>query len=134
MSEKRVRVIKPFTNSFGQVIEPGMPVFVVTVCTGRTSITKGEYVGYIERDVDRFNRETRALETVKEPFVQARVEYDKAYYAYKDTGERVNWKTFTSNVAGNCVWLSEKAHRITTLQYNRILRADSSLDELAAVV
>ena len=132
MSEKRERIVKPFTNSFGQVIEPGMPVFVVTVCTGRTSITKGEYVGYIERDVDRFNRETRALEAVKEPFVQARVEYDKAYYVYKDTEERVNWKTFSSN--RDCEWRSEKAHRITTLNYNRILRADSSAEDLAAAV
>lgn len=132
MSEKRERIVKPFTNSFGQVIEPGMPVFVVTVCTGRTSITKGEYIGYIERDVDRFNGETRVLETIKEPFVQARVEYDKAYYVYKDTEERVNWKTFSSN--RDCEWRSEKAHRITTLQYNRILRADSSLEEMAKAV
>ena len=132
MSEKRERIVKPFTNSFGQVIEPGMPVFVVTTCTKRTYITKGEYVGYIEREVYRYNRETKDLVAVPESFVQARVEYDKAYYVYKDTEERVNWKTFTSN--RECEWRSEKAHRITTLQYNRILRADSSLDEMAKAV
>lgn len=134
MSEKRERIVKPFTNSFGQVIEPGTPVFVVTVCTGRTSITKGEYVGYIERDAYVYDQEQKTYVSKIAPFVQARVEYDKAYYAYKDTGERVDWKTFTSDVAGKCVWMSEKAHRITTLNYNRILRADSSLDEMAAVV
>ena len=133
MSEKRERIIKPFTNSFGQVIEPGTPVFVVTVCTGRTSITKGEYVGYIERGVDRFNRETRELETIKEPFVQARVEYNLTKIVYKDTGERVNWSTFVRG-ARETECVTEKAHRITTLQYNRILRADSSLEEMAAAI
>lgn len=132
MSEKRERIIKPFTNSFGQVIEPGTPVFVVTTCTKRTNITKGEYVGYIERDSYVWDQEQKTYVSKVEPFVQARVEYDKAYYVYKDTEERVNWKTFSSN--RDCEWRSEKAHRITTLQYNRILRADSSLDELAAAV
>jgi len=114
MREKRERIIKPFTNKFGQVIEPGMSVFVVTTCTHQTHITKGEYVGYIERDAHG----------KMEPFVQVLVEYDKAYYVYKDIQERVNWKTFSSN--RDCEWRSEKAHRITTLNYNRILRADSS--------
>ena len=132
MSEKRERIVKPFTNSFGQVIEPGTPVFVVTVCTGRTSITKGEYVGYIERDAYVYDQDQKKYVWKVAPFVQARVEYDKAYYTYKDTGERVNWKTFISN--RDCVWLSEKAHRITTLHYNRILRADSSLEEMAKAV
>jgi hypothetical protein len=134
MRERRERVIKPFTNSFGQVIEPGTPVFVVTTCTHRTNITRGEYIGYIERDVDRFDQriDHRVLVTVKEPFVQVRVEYDQAYYVYKDTEERVNWKTYASN--RDCEWRSEKAHRITTLNYNRILRADSSVEDLAAAV
>ena len=132
MSEKRERIIKPFTNSFGQVIEPGTPVFVVTTCTKRTNITKGEYVGYIERDSYVWDQEQKTYVSKVEPFVQARVEYDKAYYVYKDTEERVNWKTYASN--RDCEWRSEKAHRITTLQYNRILRADSSLEDMAAVV
>ena len=135
MSERPIRVIKPFTNKFGQVIEPGMPVFVVTTCTHQTYITKGEYVGYIERDVLRYEQKIdhRVRVTVKEPFVQVRVEYDKTKYIYKDTGERVDWKTFVRDER-NTVWVTEKAHRITTLQYNRILRADSSLEEMAAAV
>lgn len=134
MSERPIRVIKPFTNKFGQVIEPGMPVFVVTTCTHQTYITKGEYVGFIERDVLRYDQriDHRVRVTVKEPFVQVRVEYNKAYYVYKDTEERVNWKTFSSN--RDCEWKSEKAYRITTLNYNRILRADSSAEDLAAAV
>ena len=132
MSEKRERIVKPFTNKFGQVIEPGTPVFVVTTCTHQTSITRGEYVGYIERDSYVWDQEQKTYVSKVEPFVQARVEYDKAYYVYKDTEERVNWKTYASN--RDCEWRSEKAHRITTLQYNRILRADSSLEDMAAVV
>jgi hypothetical protein len=133
MSEKRVRIVKPFTNKFGQVIEPGMPVFVVTVCTGQTNITKGEYVGYIEREDYVYDAELKTYVSKLAPFVQARVEYDKAKYVYKDTGERVDWKTFVRDER-NTVWVTEKAYRITTLQYNRILRADSSLEDMAAIV
>ena len=135
MREKRERIIKPFTNKFGQVIEPGMSVFVVTVCTGQTHITKGWYIGYIERDVLRYDQriDHRVLVTVKEPFVQARIEYDAVKFVYKDTGERVNWKTFVRGER-ETEYMTEKAYRITTLNYNRILRADSSLEEMAAAV
>lgn len=134
MSEKRVRVIKPFTNKFGQVIEPGMPVFIVTTCTGQTNITKGEYVGYIERDVIGYSTEQKTYVSALAPFVQARVEYDATKYVYEDTGERVDWKTYRTNGPRKTVWVTEKSHRITTLFYNRILRADSSLEEMAAAV
>lgn len=132
MREKRVRVIKPFTNMLGQVIEPGMPVFVVTTCTHQTYITKGEYIGYIERDVYRYNRETMALVAVPEPFVQARVECYTSGCVYKDTGEKVVWSKYDANRESE--WVTTKSTRITTLQYNRILRADSSLEEMAAAV
>ena len=133
MSEKRVRVIKPFTNKFGQVIEPGMPVFVVSVCTGQTYITKGEYVGYIERDAYVYDAEQKKYVSKLAPFVQARVQYDQTKWVYKDTGERIDWKTYVRG-ARETEYVTEKAHRITTLQYNRILRADSSLEEMAAAV
>ena len=129
MSEKRERIVKPFTNKFGQVIEPGTPVFVVTTCTRQTYITKGEYVGYIERDA----YDCKAKKYVPEPFVQARVEYNLTKIVYKDTGERVNWSTFVRG-ARETECVTEKAHRITTLQYNRILRADSSLEDMAAAI
>lgn len=132
MSEKRERIVKPFTNKFGQIIEPGMPVFVVTTCTKQTKIIKGEYVGYIERECYVYDREQQKHVWKVAPFVQARVEYRNAYYAYKDTGERVDWRTLNSNRERE--WRYEKAHRITTLQYNRILRADSSLEEMATAI
>ena len=131
MREKRARVIKPFTNMFGQVIEPGMPVFVVTTCTHQTYITKGEYIGYIERDVYRYNHETK-LVAVPEPFVQARVECNTSGCVYKDTGEKVVWSKYDANRESE--WVTTKSTRITTLQYNRILRADSSIEEMAAAV
>lgn len=134
MSEKRVRIVKPFTNKFGQVIEPGMPVFVITVCTGQTAITKGEYVGYIEREDYVYSTEQKTYVSKLAPFVQARVEYDAAKFIYEDTGERVDWKTFRLDGPRKTVWVTEKAHRITTLKYNRILRADSSLEDMAAIV
>lgn len=131
MREKRVRVIKPFTNMFGQVIEPGMPVFVVTTCTHQTYITKGEYIGYIERDVYRYNHETK-LVAVPEPFVQVRVECNTDRCVYKDTGEDIVWSNFDPNRANE--WVTTGGTRINTLRYNRIIRADSSLEEMAAAV
>lgn len=132
MRERRVRVVKPFTNSFGQVIEPGTPVFVITVCTHQTNIAKGEYIGYIERDASRYDRELQQFVAFKEPFVQARVECDTSRCVYKDTGENVVWSKFDANRANE--WVTTKGTRITTLLYNRILRADSSLEEMAAAV
>lgn len=48
------RVVAPFINSFGHIINPGDHVIKVTTRQHRTSISKTEYIGYVERDGEKY--------------------------------------------------------------------------------
>ena len=95
------REVSPFTNDFGQVINPGDEVVVVTTCTGNTNTQKGKYVG------------------MRGKSVQAEVEYMKYEWYNKETNEIGSYyKIPTEQRAIRRV----PAKRITTLQYNRIYK------------
>ena len=112
----------PFTNDFGQVINPGDEVVVVTTCTGNTNTQKGKYVG------------------MRGKYVQAEVPSNAWAYFYKDTGERApynfgaelwnsglkyNTPEYTAlreKIYGRVEYRKTGGTRITTLQYNRIYK------------
>ena len=91
----------PFTNDFGQTINPGDEVIVITTCTKSTNTRKGKYVGMSGKSV------------------QAEVEYTKFEWYNKETGEAGSYYKIP---------LEQRSHRrvpakrITTLNYNRIYK------------
>ena len=95
------REVIPFTNDFGQVINPGDEVVVVTTCTGNTNTQKGRYVG------------------MRGKSVQAEVEYTKFEWFNKDTGEAGSYYKIPSELRSH---RRVPAKRITTLWYNRIYK------------
>lgn len=112
----------PFTNDFGQVINPGDDVVVVTTCTGNTNTQKGKYVG------------------MRGKSVQAEVPSGSYAYFVKGTDERAphnfhdrlwkaglkyntpEWKELRDEVYGPYEYRQTGGTRITTLQYNRIYK------------
>ena len=125
---KTKRIVAPFTNKFGDKINPGDTVYAITVCTKRTNIEKVEYVGYIERQ--GWNYRTSKHEIV--PFVQVRRPTTKSYYVYEGTDTLVNWSTFDRTQKTERK--EEQTSIITTLCYNNIIPANSTLDKLAEAV
>ena len=95
------RDIVPFTNDFGQVINPGDDVVVVTTCTGSTNTSKGTYVG------------------MRGKSVQAEVEYTKYEWYNKETDEAGSYYKIPSELRA---MRRVPAKRITTLCYNRIYK------------
>lgn len=116
------REVIPFTNSFGQVINPGDDVAVVTTCTGNTCIAKGKYVG------------------MRGKYVQAEVPSSSYAYFVKGSDERApynfsdclwkaglkyntpEWKALRDEVYGPYEYRQTGGTRITTLYYNRIYK------------
>lgn len=91
----------PFTNSIGQVINPGDDVAVITHCTGSTITYKGKYLGM------RGNK------------VQAVVEDDSYTWVNSVTGEVGSYYNIPAEVRK---YQKCKRDRITTLQRNRIFK------------
>lgn len=125
MSEKKVvRHIEPFTNEFGDVIQPGEAVYAVTMCTSRTHITKGEYLGVIKREGRRGQVQL---------VVQVEVDAKRTAYRYKDTKEDTTWIEYYYNGRPNgreVEIYSVPCKRVSTLQLNRIVPAKISADQL----
>jgi hypothetical protein len=122
----------PFTNKFGDIINPGDTVYVVTTCTHRTFVEKGEYVGYVERS----GYDYRKKKSVVVPAVQVKKPYTKTIYWDKRTDKEFKWADYTSpeDMQENVETRQEQAFRISTLQYNRILPATVSADRLMEAV
>lgn len=91
----------PFTNDFGQVINPGDEVVVVTTCTGNTNTSKGIYVG------------------MRNKRVQAEVECIVYQWYNKETDEVGSYYKIPSEQRAI---RRVPAKRITTLIYNRIYK------------
>lgn len=129
---KTKRIVAPFINDFGQVIQPGDSVFAVTTCTHRTNVFEAKYVGYIERE--EYNWKEKKHEMKK--FAQISTPSTKHVYYKKGTSELFNWGTYVSGVPGDEQFDRAEVpfNYISTLQYNRILPAYASITQLASVV
>jgi hypothetical protein len=128
MTEKAVRHIEPFTNQFGDVIQPGEAVYSITMCTKTTSVKKAEYLGVIKR-AGWGGREELA--------VQVLVDAQKTAWRWKDTKEDTSWDVYwrQKNSTGREVEPYNIPYkRVSTLQLNRIVPAKISADQLAAVI
>ena len=129
MTEKKVaRHIEPFTNEFGDVIQPGEDIYAITMCTKNTYVTKGKYLGVIKRAGWRGQEQLA---------VQVEVDAKRAAYRYKDTKETTTWHEYYYNGGPNgreVELYSVPYKRVSTLQLNRIVPAKISTDQLAAAI
>jgi len=128
---KRERKILPYTNKFGDVINPGDTVYAITTCTKQTCINKGEYIGYVERD--GYDYKTKSY--VKMPFVQVKVPAERTEYFDTLKNKKYDWAGYTKEYFAEHVERRDIAYdRITTLQYNNILPSNTSVETLAKAV
>lgn len=124
---KPVRKTLPFTNKFGDTIQPGDKVYSITTCTHRTCITEGEYVGYIERG---YRNQGEPI-----PYVQVKVPAVRTVYFDKLKNATFKWADYTRDYFKEHVVRSEeKIFRISTLNYNNIIPRTSSTEKLAKAV
>jgi hypothetical protein len=123
MTEKAVRHIEPFTNQFGDVIQPGDAVYSITMCTKNTYVAKGEYLGVI-KSLGWGGRETTR--------VQVLVDAQKTAWRWRDTKEDTTWLAYYSQRGEPNARMVEAYNvpykRVSTLQLNRILPAKVSTD------
>lgn len=122
---KSKRIVGPFTSEYG-TFNPGDPAIAITVCTKRVNVSRVWYVGYIERD--SYNYKTRQTEKVK--FAQVRRPIFTHTVFWAGTEEKAQWpygdrKVEYRKIPGTIV---------STLQYNRIIPASASTDELINVL
>ena len=118
---KQERIVKPFTNKFGQVIKPGDQVISITTCTGTTCVNKAEYIGYIEHKqiVDYRTREYKMM-----PFVQVRRPYKVARWVHKGTDEPYDFRkyyTMPQSERPEHEIKYDEVYKISTLNYNNII-------------
>lgn len=128
MSKTTVRHIEPFTNDFGDVIQPGEAVYSITMCTKTTSVKKGEYLGVIKRVGWRGKEELS---------VQVLVDANQTKCRFKDTGQDTTWTNWYYNErqSGREIeYYTIPYKRVSTLQRNRIVPARISADQLASVI
>ncbi len=118
MSKTTVRHIEPFTNDFGDVIQPGEAVYSITMCTKTTSVKKGEYLGVIKRTGWRGKEELS---------VQVLVDASRTSWRWKDTKEHTSWFAYYSQCkepnARQVEAYSVPYKRVSTLHLNRIVPA-----------
>lgn len=118
---KSKRIEGPFLSKFG-TFNPGDAAFAITVSTGRVSVGRVVYVGYIER-MD-WNYKTRKTEMVK--FAQIRRPTQRGQWYNKSTNEAAQYESNNSNIGFRYI----DVETITTLQHNRLLPADVSVNQL----
>lgn len=128
---KRERKVLPYTNRFGDVINPGDKVYSITTCSHRTHISEGEYVGYVERDSPDYK--TRSYKPM--PYVQVRVPAQITYWFDKLKNRKYSWvnhnsQYFQENVESRTTYTT----RITTLQLNNIIPRNAPVERLAEAV
>ena len=125
---KSKRVVAPFTNQFGQTLNPGESCIAITTCTGRTSISRVEYVGYIERN--SYNYQTRSYEPTKYVQIRRPAKVYKGAF-YEGTDEKARWPYDANRKVD---YRYEDSKIITTLQYNNVLADKTSVDDLIKAV
>jgi hypothetical protein len=118
---KTKRVEGPFTTDYG-TFNPGDKCIAITVCTGRVKVSRVEYVGYVEREVH--NWQTRKNEMTK--FAQIRRPTKTWTPFWEGTDEVARWPYGSREVEYRDV----EKQIITTLQYNRLIPASATTDDL----
>lgn len=129
---KSKRIVAPFINEFGQVIQPNDVVFAVTTCTHRTNVFEAKYVGYVEREAYDWKEKKKVMQK----FAQISTPSFKTTFVKKGTNETFQWNTLDYNRPREEQYDVVKTpfNYISTLQYNRILPAYASITQLASVV
>lgn len=129
---KSKRIVAPFTNKFGQTIQPGEDVFAITTCTGIVSINQAKYVGYVERQSYDWDTKTYGLEK----FAQISTPCTKNVYYKKGTTEPFVWGFYNSGIPGTDQFdrVEVPFDQISTLQYNRIIPTTASLNDMASIL
>jgi hypothetical protein len=118
---KSKRIEGPFTNEFG-TFNLGDQCVAITVCTGRVNVARVEYIGYIERT--EYNYQTKKSEPRQ--YAQIRRPSKRFEWYNKLTGESCSWES-GNNDHGLRYY---DTTTVTTLQYNRLLPAQISIDQL----
>ena len=118
---KSKRIVGPFQSEFGNFY-PGDAAIAITVCTGRVRVDRVEYVGYVERN--EYNYKTKQSEPMK--FAQIRRPSTSYQAFWEGTDERASWPYGDRKVQ----YRNVTRHIVTTLQYNRLLPASTSIDQL----
>lgn len=131
---KRERKILPYVNQYGDTINPGETVYVVTTCTHRTRVNKCEYIGFVER----MEYDYKSAKYASKPYVQVRVPSTRLVYYDKLTNEKWDWSMYSIKGAdyyrNNVEARKESYDRISTLQHNRILPANIAPDRLMEAI
>ena len=114
--KKAIRIEKPFKGLFGQEVNIGDKVVVVTTCTGSTHVKKGTYIGYTET--------SRGVKRVQVQIESVRTAYIKPDGTVFDWSKDYNYATW--NDVKHTLTTENRPHTyITTLQRNRIVRIES---------
>lgn len=129
---KSKRIVGPFVNDFGHIINPGEKAYAVTTCTGRVKVKEVTYVGFVEREVYDWQEKKRMMKK----YAQIKTSAKKTEFFAKGTNDKFAWGFFNNNIPGDQQYDRREVSfdQISTLQYNRILPATASLSELASAV
>lgn len=129
---KSKRIVAPFINDFGQVIQPNEDVFAITTCTHRTNVFEAKYVGYVERQ----SYDWKEKKHVMMKFAQISTPSTRTEYFKKGTTEPYKWSTYVSGVPGEQQFdrVEVPYNHISTLQYNRILPKNVTPSQLAEAI
>ena len=122
---KSKRIVGPFTSKFG-TFNPGDPAIAVTVCSKIVNVERVEYVGYVERD----SYDYRTKQVCKLKFAQIRRPTSTFTVFWAGTEEKARWPYGDREVDYRYV----PGTIISTLQYNRLLPATSTTDELISAI
>ncbi|CAB4143277.1 hypothetical protein UFOVP447_108 [uncultured Caudovirales phage] len=112
----------PFTNDFGQVINPGDEVVVVTTCTGSTNTQKGKYVGMSGKSVQAEVPSNSWAYFVKGTDERAPANFHNELYKSGFKWNTPEWKELRDKVYAPYEYRKTGGTRITTLYYNRIYK------------
>lgn len=118
---KSKRIEESFTNKYG-TFNPGDSCIAVTVCTGRVNLARVDYLGYVERE--GYNYQTRSYEKVKFAQIRRPTTSYRAFYVGTDEPARWPYKV------GEVEYRNIPGTIVSTLQYNRLLPANATADDL----
>lgn len=122
---KSKRIVGPFQSEYG-TFNPGDTAIAVTVCTGNVRVARVEYVGYIERETYDWKLK---IQVVKK-YAQVKRQVQRFTPFLKGTNEVAKWPYSMSDVQYRHV----PGTHISTMQYNRLIPASATTDELMKVI
>ena len=124
---KAKRIVAPFTNKFGDTINPGDKVYAITTCTHRTRVNESEYVGYVERSGYDF----KTKQKVMMPYVQVKTKRSRPTYYDNVKKATFKWSDYTSEYFKQNVTRGEEDfYAISTLYYNNIVPRSVGTEQL----